>query len=97
MHHLLNSRIKKGSTAHNLSLAGLVRVKDPRRLYCFGASALRGARICDTALPDYTKLHDEDRGHDVYELYGKKFAYIPYYHRAQYTGADEPAQGKLKV
>lgn len=74
-----------------------MRTKDPKRLYCFGASRLRGHRVCDMQLPDYTKLRDRREGYDVYELYDKKFAYIPYYHGAQYTDGDEPAQGKLKV
>lgn len=37
---------------------GLVAVKDPSRLFCFGAAEVKGKRVCDRHVADYTVLHD---------------------------------------
>jgi hypothetical protein len=37
---------------------GLVPVSDPSRQFCFGSAAVKGKRVCDRHVPDYTTLHD---------------------------------------
>ena len=69
---------------------GLVRVPGKKesnvnRLYCFGASPLAGQRVCDVNVNDYSRLHDTAKGYDTYELYGKQFGFIPFYHTSVWT------------
>lgn len=76
----------------------MVRVSAPHeRMYCFGSAAVQGKRVCDVKQPNYAVLHDPERGHDVYELYGKKFAFIPNYRISTHTKAAGQATESDKV
>ena len=55
------------------------------RLYCFGGSSLAGPRVCDVEHNDYTRLRDTAKGYDTYELYGKNFAFRPFYRTSMWT------------
>lgn len=66
-------------------------------MYCHGSAEVHGKRVCDVKQPNYAVLHHPERGHDVYELYGKKFAFIPNYRIATHTKAASQTTGREKV
>ncbi|KNC77136.1 hypothetical protein SARC_10395 [Sphaeroforma arctica JP610] len=81
-------------------LPGMVRVAGmPNRGYCFGTAKIDGNRVCDVVdVPDYKVLsgdaEEEGREYDVQTLYGKQFAYIPFYSRSTFTSVNRQAMDR---
>eukprot|EP01134_Creolimax_fragrantissima_P005113 CFRG5113T1 len=84
-------------------LPGLVRVAGlPNRGYCFGSARIEGERVCDVvSTPDYGTVSEEavkdHLRYDVRTLYGKKFAYIPFYKSSTFTSVNRQSMGSTGI